>query len=89
MGMVLEDSTEVMRGNTCGEWERIGEVRKRTGVPLHYPLSKRGVMMHEDRQEVARSTLVNGIELKMAALIWRTAPGYLRWNSAIFGFACT
>jgi hypothetical protein len=46
-------------------------------------------MMHEDRQEVARSALVNAIELKMAALIWHAAPGYLRWNCAIFGFAWT
>jgi hypothetical protein len=29
------------------------------------------------------------IELKIAALIWRTAPEYLRWNCAIFGFVCT
>jgi hypothetical protein len=49
----------------------------------------RGVMMRENRQEVARSALVKGIESKMAALIWRAAPGYLRWNCAIFGFAWT
>jgi hypothetical protein len=57
--------------------------------PYITPPSKRGVTTREDRQEVARSALVNGIELKMAMLIWRAVPGYLRWNSAIFGFACT
>jgi hypothetical protein len=71
---------------------RVGEDRgsKETdGCPLTLPPSKRGVMTREDHQEVARSTLVKGIELKMAALIWRAALGYLRWNSAIFGFAWT
>jgi hypothetical protein len=34
-----------------------------------------------------RSTLVKGIESKVAALIWHAALGCLRWNSAIFGFA--
>jgi hypothetical protein len=29
------------------------------------------------------------MESKMATLIWRAAPGYLRWNSAIFDFAWT
>jgi hypothetical protein len=57
--------------------------------PYITPPSKRGVTTCEDRQEVARSALVNGIESKMAALIWRAAPGYLRWNSAIFDFAWT
>jgi hypothetical protein len=33
--MVLEDSTEVRRGNTYEQVERIGGVRKRTDVPLH------------------------------------------------------
>jgi hypothetical protein len=47
--------------------------------PYITPPSKRGIMMREDRQEVARSALVKGIESKMAALIWRAAPGYLRW----------
>jgi hypothetical protein len=42
-------------------------------------------MMHKNCQEVARSTLVKGIESKMAALIWHTVPGYC----AIFGFACS
>jgi hypothetical protein len=51
------------------------------------PLQKHGVMMCEDHQEVARSALVKGMESKMAVLIWRAAPGYLRWNCAIFGFA--
>jgi hypothetical protein len=53
------------------------------------PLQKRGITTREVCQEVTRSTLVKGMELKMAALIWRTAPGYLRWNYAIFSFACT
>jgi hypothetical protein len=52
------------------------------------PLQKRSVMMHEDRQEVARSALVKGIESKMAALIWHAVLGCLWWNCAIFGFAC-
>jgi hypothetical protein len=45
--------------------------------PYITPPSKCGVTMREDRQEVARSALVKGIELKRAALIWRAAPGYL------------
>jgi hypothetical protein len=49
------------------------------------PLQKDGITMHEDRQEIARSALVKGIESKMAALIYCAAPGYLRWNCAIFG----
>jgi hypothetical protein len=57
--------------------------------PYITPPSKRGDTTRKDHQEVARSALVNGIESKMAALIWRAAPGYLRWNSAIFGFAWT
>jgi hypothetical protein len=57
--------------------------------PYITPPSKHGVTTREDRQEVARSALVNGIESKMAALIWRAALGYLRWNSAIFDFAWT
>jgi hypothetical protein len=70
---------------------RVGEDRgskEMGGCPLTL-LSKRGVTMCEDRQEVARSTLVKGIESKMAALIWRTALGYLRWNCTIFDFACS
>jgi hypothetical protein len=66
---------------------RISEVRKQMDVPLYYPPSKCGITMCEDRQEVARSALVKGIESKVAALIWCAALGYLRWNSAIFGFA--
>jgi hypothetical protein len=54
--------------------------------PYITPPSKRGVMTREDHQEVARSALVKGMESKIAALIWRAAPGYLQWNSAIFGF---
>jgi hypothetical protein len=57
--------------------------------PYITPPSKRGVTTREDRQEVARSALVNGMESKMATLIWHAAPGYLRGNSAIFGFAWT
>jgi hypothetical protein len=53
------------------------------------PPSKCGITTREDRQEVARSTLVNRMELKMATLIWRAAPGCLRWNCAIFDFACS
>jgi hypothetical protein len=72
---------------------RVGEERggKETdGCPLTLPpLQKCGVMMHEDRQEVARSALVKGIELKRAALIWHAALGYLRWNCAIFSFTCS
>jgi hypothetical protein len=35
--MVLEDSTEVGRGNTYGQVERIGGVRKQMDVPLYSP----------------------------------------------------
>jgi hypothetical protein len=41
------------------------------------PLQKHGVTMRKHRQKVARYALVKGIESKMAALIWRTALGYL------------
>jgi hypothetical protein len=37
--------------------------------PYITPPSKSGIRTCKDRQEVARSTLVKGIELKMAALI--------------------
>jgi hypothetical protein len=57
--------------------------------PYITPPSKCGVTTREDRQEVARSALVKGIESKMATLIWRAVQGYLWWNSAIFGFAWT
>jgi hypothetical protein len=43
--------------------------------PYITPPSKCSVTTREDRQEVSRSTLVKGIELKMAALIWHAAPG--------------
>jgi hypothetical protein len=46
--------------------------------PYITPPSKHGVTTHKDRQEVARSALVNGMESKMAVLIWRAAPGCLR-----------
>jgi hypothetical protein len=60
------------------------------GCPLTLPpLQKHGITTREDRQEVSRSALVKGIESKMAALIWCAAPGYLRWNCTIFGFACS
>jgi hypothetical protein len=36
----------------------------------------------------ARSTLVKGIESKMAVFIWHAALGYLQWNCATFSFAC-
>jgi hypothetical protein len=36
---------------------------------MWFPLQKHGVTMREDRQEVARSALVKGMESKMAALI--------------------
>jgi hypothetical protein len=58
---------------------RVGEESKgkeTDGCPLTSPpLQRRGVTTHEDRQEVARSALVNGIESKMAALIWRLCEG--------------
>jgi hypothetical protein len=41
------------------------------------PLQRCGVTMHEDRQEVARSTLVKEIELKRATLMWCAALGFL------------
>jgi hypothetical protein len=71
---------------------RVGEERgskKMDRCPLTLPpLQKRGITTCED-QEVARSTLVKGMGSKMAALIWRTALGYLWWNCTIFGFAWT
>jgi hypothetical protein len=61
---------------------RVGEDRgsKETdGCPLTLPpLQRCGVTTREDCQEVARSALVKGIESKMATLIWRAVPGYLR-----------
>jgi hypothetical protein len=72
---------------------RVGEdtgSKEMDGCPLTLPpLQKHGVTTREDRQEVARSALVKGIELKVAALIWRAALGCLWWDSAIFGFAWT
>jgi hypothetical protein len=72
---------------------RVGDERgskEMDGCPLTLPpLQKRGITTREDRQEVTRSALVQGMESKMAMLIWRAAQGYLRWNCAIFGFACT
>jgi hypothetical protein len=44
-------------------------------------------MTREDLQEVARSAQVNGMLSKIAALIWRAAPGLSRWNFATFAFA--
>jgi hypothetical protein len=43
--------------------------------PYITPLQRHGITMHEDRQEVARSALVKGIESKMAVLIWCAVPG--------------
>jgi hypothetical protein len=66
---------------------RVGEDRgsqETDGCPLILPpLAKCSVTTCEDRQEVARSALVKGIELKMAVL------GCLQWNCTIFSFACT
>jgi hypothetical protein len=45
--------------------------------------SKPGVTTCKDRQEVARSALVKGIESKMAVLIWCAALGYLWWNLSL------
>jgi hypothetical protein len=72
-----------MRG-IVGE-KRIG--KETDGCPFTLPPpSKRGITTREDRQEVARSALVKGIELKMAALIWRAAPVIIQtphkpWNA--------
>jgi hypothetical protein len=68
--------------------ERGGKEMDRCPLTLP-PSSKCGIMMCEDHQEVARSTLVKEIELKMAALIWCAVPGYLQWNCTIFSFAWT
>jgi hypothetical protein len=57
--------------------------------PYITPPSKHSITTRKDRHEVARSALVKKIESKMAMLIWRAVLGYLRWNSAIFGFACS
>jgi hypothetical protein len=69
---------------------RVGEDRgsKETDrCPLTLPpLQKHGIITHEDCQEVARSALVKGIELKIAAFIWHTSLGCLWWNCAIFSF---
>jgi hypothetical protein len=66
------------------------EGKEMDGCPLTLPpLQRRGVTTRKDRQEVARSTLVKKIESKRAALMWRAAPGFLWWNCAIFGFACS
>jgi hypothetical protein len=76
-----------------GVEENGGEEREGKGTdrcPLTLPPYQRcGIMTCKDRQEVARSALVNEIESKRAALMWRAVPGFLWWNCAIFGFACT
>jgi hypothetical protein len=72
-----------MNKGRVGE-ERRGKEMNRCPLTLP-PLQKHSITTCEDHQEVARSALVKGIELKMAALIWHTVPGYLRWNCAIFG----
>jgi hypothetical protein len=90
--MILGDGTEVRMGNIYGQGE-VGDERgskEMDRCPLTLPpLQQRGVTTCEDRQEVARSALVKGMESKIAALICRAVPGYLRWNCTIFGFACT
>jgi hypothetical protein len=63
---------------------RVGEKRggkEIDGCPLTLPpLQKCSITTCKNSQEVARSTLVKGIESKMATLIWNAAPGYLQWN---------
>jgi hypothetical protein len=59
--------------------------------PYITPPSKRGVTTHEDRQDVARSALVKGIESKMAALIWRAGRGICggtALSSTLHGHVC-
>jgi hypothetical protein len=68
---------------------RVGEERggkEIDGCPLTLP---RGVTMHEDCQEVARSAVVKVMESKRTVLIWHAALGCFQWNCAIFGFACS
>jgi hypothetical protein len=92
LGVIPGDGTEV-RGRVHMNRGRVGEERggkEMDGCPLTLPpLQRCGVTMHDNHQEVARSALVKEIESKRAALIWRAVLGYLRWNCAIFGFACT
>jgi hypothetical protein len=58
------------------------------GCPLiSPPLQKHGITMCEDLQEVTRSARVNGMLLKIAALIGQAALGLLQWNCATFAFA--
>jgi hypothetical protein len=85
LGMVPGDSTEVLQ--RCGEYTYgQGELRGRVGkerggketdrYPLTLPpLQKYGVTTCEDCQEVSRSTLVKGIELRVDTSIWCAAPG--------------
>jgi hypothetical protein len=49
--------------------ERGGKETDRCPLILPPSLQKHGVTTHKDRQEVARSALVKGMELKMAVLI--------------------
>jgi hypothetical protein len=62
--------------------KRVGEERGGKEInecPLTLPpLQRCGIMTHEDYQDVARSSLVKGIESKMATLIWHAALGYLQ-----------
>jgi hypothetical protein len=92
IGIVLENSTEVRRVNTYEQVES-GRGYGKSGngwmSPYITPPSKCGITMHKYCQEVARSALVKGIESKIAMLIQRAVPGYLWWNSTIFGFAWT
>jgi hypothetical protein len=69
-----------------GGEEREGKETDRCPLTLP-PLQKHSVMTCNNCQEVARSALVKEIELKRAALMWRAAPGFLRWNCTIFDFA--
>jgi hypothetical protein len=89
IGVVLGNGTEVRMGSTYGQGE-IGRSKETDRCPLTLPpLPKCSITMREDCQEVARSALVKGMELKMAALIWRAALGCLQWNCTIFDFACS
>jgi hypothetical protein len=74
--VVLGTGTEVGRGNTYeqGESGGGGGSKEMDGCPLTCPLTspplqRCGITMCEDLQEVARSALVKGIDLQVAALM--------------------
>jgi hypothetical protein len=73
MHLKLVQSSRGKSGGGSGMLTTIGGLasgKSSDGCPLTLPpLQKRGVTTREARQEVARSALVNGIELKRAALI--------------------